>query len=239
MKASNTVERGNTQKGVNTAVYNYLDQQEFASLLDIPCGQGEFLRHIRSHRPKVKLAGIDLFATPHPEIQDVFIRGDAREGFRSLGNQKFDVITSISGVMCFDNVSGFFKNCSGHLNQNGVLIITNDNIQTIRDRLSFLFLGRLKRFKLLYSANEGNWNVVLIQGLWKQFKLNGFKIEKVEYVSLYLEDIVFAPLALMIYPIWLLNLLFTKAEMPIKERLALFSIKALIYRHYIIYGRKT
>ena len=238
------IERGNTQKGVNFAIIRFIsklinERTQIQSLLDIPCGQGEFLRHIRNLWPSIRLAGLDLFATPLEEIKDIFHRADARESLGLFHGKKFDVITSISGVMCFDNVSGFFKSASEHLNHGGYLIMTNDNIHTVRDKLSFLFFGRLKRFKLLYSINEGNWNVVLIQGLWKHYRLNGITIEKVEYVSLYPEDLIFIPLAIMIYPIWLFSLFSGKSEMPIKERLMLFPFKALICRHYIIYGKKV
>lgn len=237
------MERGNTQKGVNRAIARFLDQKISAgfflkSLFDIPCGQGEFLRGLRKAVPSLKMKGLDLFAEPHPEIRDVFVRGDAREPFAAVAGERFSVMTCISGVMCFDHVSGFFRSSVDHLEPGGYLIVTNDNVLTVRDRLSFLFLGRLKRFKLLYSVQEGNWNVVLIQGLWKQFRLNGYRIEKVEYVSFYAEDLLFLPLAALIYPIWLLSLLLGRGEMTRTERLQLFPFRSLLARHYIIYAKK-
>lgn len=237
------IERGNTQKGVSLTVAQLLHEWRMKnpgrlkSLFDIPCGQGEFLRSLQRVFPDLQLRGLDLMAEPHDEIKDLFIRGDAREPFGAVGGQKFDAITCISGVMCFDHVSGFFSSCRSHLNPGGHLIVTNDNVLTMRDRLSFLFLGHLKRFKLLYSIREGNWNVVLIQGLWKQFRANGFRIERVTYTSFYPEDLLFLPLALVIYPIWWLNIMLRKSEMSRRERHQLFPFRSLMCRHYVVWGR--
>lgn len=233
------IEKGNTQKGVNKAIIQFLAQKKWQSLFDIPCGQGEFLRSLQRIFPKTQLLGQDLYAEPVPEIRNFFLKGDAKSPFSQIQNKTFDIITSISGVMVFDHVSGFFENCRQHLNPQGYLIVTNDNILTIRDRLSFLFLGRLKRFKLHYSKDEGNWNVMLIQGLWKQFKSHGFEIEKIEYTTHYVEDIIFFPVALFLYPLWALYIFLGKGEMTFKERKELFPFFALTARHYVIYGKRS
>ncbi len=242
MESLNQIEKGNTQIGVNAAVILFLLEEKKGgapvdSLFDIPCGEGQFLRAVKKFFPDLKVRGQDLYTTPHPEIQSAIIKADAKD-FSHLHGEKFDVITSISGVMVFDDVSGLFQRCSAHLNPGGILVVTNDNILTLRDRFSFLLFGRLRRFKLLYSPTEGNWNVVLIQGLWKQFISNNFVIEKVEYTSLRLEDYLLMPFALIIYPLQVLYLLLSKGEMSLHDRFRLFSFKSLVARHYVIFGRK-
>ena len=233
------IEKGNTQLGVNAEVFRHLDhkpESDFA-LLDVPCGQGSFLRAVRDHFPRAKIQGIDLFEQPYDDIKEFFVRGSSADWSFAEG-RKFDVITCISGVMCFDNVSDFFQKASMHLNPGGRLIVTNDNVLTIRDRLSFLFLGRVRRFKKLYSETEGNWNILLIQALWKLYRLNGFEVRDVEYTSRRGEDYLLAPLILVLYPIELLSLWLTKSPIPLKMRLKLFPPWMLISRHYVMVGIK-
>jgi hypothetical protein len=236
------IEKGNTQKGVNKNIIHFLrdyykNPQDLKTLFDAPCGQGEFLKSLKHFFPGAHVEGQDLFATPLPEIKNNFHRGDLKTAFLNK-TQKFDVITCISGVMVFDNVSGFVEKADQHLSPGGLLIVTNDNILTLRDRLSFLFFGRLKRFKLAYDVQEGNWNVMLIQGIWKLLRMNKFEVIKVEYTSHYAEDLLFAPLALVLYPLWWLYIRFSKGEMDQKTRQKLFPFSALLARHYIIYSKK-
>lgn len=233
------IERGNTQDGVNVEVIAQLGARagsEF-SLLDVPSGQGSFLRAVRGMFPKSRVHGVDLFEEPFPDVREFFTRGSSADWSFAAG-KKFDVITCISGVMCFDNVSDFFREASAHLNPGGQLIVTNDNVLTVRDRLSFLFFGRVKRFKKIYSATEGNWNVMLIQALWKLYRQNGMELQSVRYTSRRLEDHLLWPLALLIYPFELLYLCTLKADMPVRERLRLFPPTALISRHYVMVGMK-
>lgn len=235
----NLVEKGNTQKGVNLAIITELRNLGWPMkrLLDIPCGQGEFLRSALNIDPNVSITGQDLYSLPLPEIKNFFIKKDVSD-WSSLKEMKFDVITCISGVMVFDNITGLFDNANRHLRKDGLFVITNDNILTIRDRLSFLFFGRTRRFKMLYSQNEGNWNIVLIQGLWKLFRSNGFELVKIRYVSYRYEDIVFLPLAILAFPLHLAYLAAQKSTMTFRERYALFPFAALMARHYFMIGKK-
>lgn len=234
------IEKGNTQIGVNKCVISLIQarfsQEKKFKLLDIPCGSGEFLRSFKKIYSNVQVQGQDLFAEPVNEIKPYFLKGDAKDF--SKVDRPFDIITSISGVMVFDDITGLFQNASENLNPEGYFIVTNDNILTIRDRFSFLFFGRLKRFKLLYSKDEGNWNVILIQALWKLFMQNNFKLEDVKYTSIRAEDYLLIPVAVFFYPIQLLYLLTAKSEMPISLRLKLFPFISLIARHYVMIGKK-
>lgn len=239
----NLITQGNTQKRVNQTIlrslFEYSQSQPLTSLLDAPCGQGDFLKSFKLVFPDSKVEGYDLYCEPLPEVAPYFKKGDIKNLFQNIGQRKFDVISHISGLMVLDQASNFISEAKNHLNDKGFLILTNDNILTIRDRLSFLFFGHLKRFKLLYSANEGNWNVVLIQGIWKHLKSSGYRIEKIEYTSFYPEDFFFLPLALILYPFMWLHLFFGKGEMDRESRKMLFPFSALLARHYVVYARKT
>ncbi len=237
-----TIPRANTQIGVNQTVIRTLESaMDFSkpkTLLDVPCGNGEFGRFLKKSFPNLKVIGVDVLA----ETSEKIIRLNkmtAAEFFQTNKKEKFDAITCISGVMCFDGIYNLFESFQNSLNSNGILIVTNDNTMTVRDRLSFMFFGSFKRFKLLYANNEGNWNVLLPQAIMMLFRRNNFQNISVKYTSIYPEDFLFMPLALLIYPIFLVNLILMKSEMPLGTRIMLFPFRSLIARHYVISGHKT
>jgi 2-polyprenyl-3-methyl-5-hydroxy-6-metoxy-1,4-benzoquinol methylase len=236
-----TIPHGNTQRGVNRAVFSFL-QSRFSpngafSLLDIPCGRGEFALAVKRLFPSSTITCADLHAqAPGAEVR--FLSMDATKPFPFSAGELFDVITSISGVMEFDNTAGFISECAKQLKPGGRIVITNDNAFTVRDRLSFLFLGRLRRFKLLMEAHSHTYKYIPPQELLKMFFEQHLTLERVEYVSLYYEDLLFLPLAIVLYPLqWLY--LFTLTSSVLRSiRTQLFPFRALLCRHYIIVGKK-
>jgi hypothetical protein len=109
---------------------------------------------------------------------------------------------------------------------------------TVRDRLNFLFFGNFKRFKLLYAKNEGNWNLVLPQAVFMFFQRHHFRNIKVKYTAMYFEDLLFLPFGILIYPIFLAQLLLKKGDLSRKDRLQLFPFSAFYCRHYVISAKK-
>ena len=239
----NKIADGNTAIGVNQAIINFLlslgalQVSNLKRALDLPCGEGKFMMGLKATFPNVEILGKDLYAKPIAEAKPYFLQQGVDQWAAHSG-QKFDLITCISGVMVFDNLVPFFQQCSSHLNSNGIFIVTNDNVMTLRDRLSWLLWGRMRRFKKFYDLNEGNWNLVLIQALVRFYLLNDFEIKKIEYVSTRWEDWLLAPVALLLYPLQLLTLRKGPAEISWSMRLQMYSWKSLFARHYIIYGVK-
>jgi SAM-dependent methyltransferase len=233
------IETGYTQRGVNQAVIRYLLEKGISpnKVLDIPCGQGHFLRALKSFFPDTQVYGQDLFMQPLPEIKEHFVQKDIKD-WSSYQNIKFDLITSISGVMVHDDLVGFIEKSHAHLIDKGHLIITNDNILTLRDRLSFLFLGRFRRFKKIYDLNEGNWNLVKVQSIYMLLRRKNFTIEHIQYTSIYPEDYLFLPLVILLFPIHLLNLFFTKSDLSFQEKYQKFPLAAFFARHYFIVAKR-
>jgi len=163
---------------------------------------------------------------------------DAAKPFPFSVDEQFDAITSISGVMEFDNTAGFVSECVKRLKPGGRIIITNDNTFTVRDRLSYLFLGRVRRFKLLMEAHSPTYKHVPVQELLKIFFEQKLTLERVEYVSFRDEDVLFLPLALILYPLQWLYLLALESPVDRTTRARLFPLRALLHRHYIIVGKK-
>ncbi len=237
-----SIPKANTQKNVNQVVYESLSLKleigaADKSLVDAPCGNGEFAKFLREKYPNLEIKAVDLFT----EVSDSniqFYKMSAHDFFAQQKPASIDFITCISGVMCFDGIPNLISSFFKVLKPSGMLVMTNDNIMTMRDRLHFLFFGHFKRFKLLYSINEGNWNLILPQALVSLLQKNGFKIIRIKYTSIYFEDLLFLPFALVVYPLFALYLLLRKSHLSIGERFELFPFQSLISRHYVITAEK-
>lgn len=236
-----TIERGETQTNVNKTVleellnrYNTSDSFE---LLDLPCGKLTFLKYVRTLFPSSTLSGADIM--PASNTGDIsFIQMDLSIDFHLPQNKQYDVITSISGVMMFGNTKNFIDNCIKHLKPGGTFIITNDNSSTIKDRISYLLLGRFRIFGQVFEDNETLTQLVLIQELTRLLRINNISIERIEYTSLYPKDLLFLPFALLVYPFQLLYLIIKKTSLPKKLIFVKYSFKQMFYRHYVIVGKK-
>lgn len=228
---------GNTQRGVSRAVVETLKQRADCrpgtKLIDAPCGNGEFALYLAEKFPGINITGIDYFADATGKVA-AFHKINIHEFFRTVKPKDVDIITCISGVMCFDGIEELFSSFGKSLKANGLLVVTNDNFMTLRDRINFLFLGRFKRFKLCNEVNEGNWNIVSPQGIVMLLQRQGFRGLQIKYTSIYAEDYFLIPLAILIYPVFLAYLVLHKSSMPKSMRLALFPFTSMIARHYII-----
>lgn len=239
------IPKGNTQAGVLKTIFTLLQSSKFINrwsvpieVLDVPCGKGEFLTTFQRIFKQSRGTGIDLFAQPSREFVGDFYRSDMRN-WSDLGDKKFHLITCISGIMQCDDVMGFFEKASKHLLPGGMLIVTNDNVVTVRDRLSFFLFGFVKRYRKFFDQEEGNWNLVLPQGLLKFYRSHGFQDVKVIYCSTRFEDWIFAPIALPFYCLDFVYLCFANSKMPKEDRKMLYPFKSLIARHYIFAGKSS
>jgi 2-polyprenyl-3-methyl-5-hydroxy-6-metoxy-1,4-benzoquinol methylase len=78
--------------------------------------------------------------------------------------------------MCFANTAQFVGNCAHRLRPGGLLLVSNDNCLSVGDRLSYLFSGRERRFRLLFESNEGNFQLVQHQELKRLFGINAIRL---------------------------------------------------------------
>jgi 2-polyprenyl-3-methyl-5-hydroxy-6-metoxy-1,4-benzoquinol methylase len=235
------VARGETQKGVNLEVLKIIGERfskdEGFRALDLPCGTGLFLSYLRKLFPKATLKGADIKKLEKSEDAEYITMDLARE-FSLAKEEKFGLITSISGVMMFGNTSGFIENCEKHLSPGGTFIITNDNSATIVDKLFFLFLGRPRLFRPFYRDLEAVTQNIPIQELYRLLQVNGLVIETIKFTSIYAKDLIFLPIAILIYPIQKLYLSLYKPKIPDPFIKLMFPFTHYFGRHYIIIARK-
>jgi len=239
------MESMNTQSQVNQRIVEEISQHLKAvknpAIMDLPCGNGSFLQFLSEKFHATHSTGIEIERFPTHEALEArknihFLYTDLSKPFNA--NHTFDIITSVSGVMEFENTSLFLEQCFLHLKSDGTLFLTNDNIATIRDRFSFLFFGKFKRFAMNLWPGFSTYKAISVQELYKMLKERGFEIEKVVYTDARFEDWLFLPLALLLYPFQAHYIFWEKSPMPRKIRFELFPLRSLICRHYFFVARK-
>lgn len=231
-----SVPKGNTCHGVNRAIVEHLMSRGSASagmaILDVPCGNGELVGVLRHFFPAARVQGGDLSLAPGaPEGCCVV---DASRPF-SVPGEKFDVICCVSGIMEFDNTLQFFESCRRHLAPNGLFIVTNDNVVSVRDRLAYLALGKTRRFELFGAPDQPTWKLVPLQNLLRILHDAGFAVRAIRYVSIRLKDWAMLPLALLLWPGQWLHANFARGPMPRARRTMMFPFRALLCRHYLVF----
>jgi len=234
------VERGQTQTGVNQKVVTYLynkfsDDANFAAI-DLPCGNGEFLSYEKHLFPNWQLTGVDILKLEVASATTYQM--DLTEDFLFPEDKKFDLVTTISGIMMFSNTLSFIKNCSKVLKSGGTFIITNDNNATIKDRLAYMFLGRYRIFNLVFEDDTPMTENVPINEVVRLMRTNGIEVEDIVYTSLYTKDLILMPFALAAYATQYLYLKRLKTKMPEALKWKMYPFMHLFCRHYIIYGKK-
>jgi len=90
-------------------------------LLDVGCGNGDFLKYLRKN-PRLELYGIDLVKNEYPGIN--FITGDMLEENINL---KFDIICNLSVIEHVDSPGLFMKKMHDSLVPDGIIFTVTIN----------------------------------------------------------------------------------------------------------------
>ena len=94
-----------------------------ASVLDAGCGQGDFLRYLRKHRPDLRLSGIDL--SFNPSVDGIrFLQGDIMQ---TGVYERFDAIVSLAVIEHVSDVTGFVQRIHDLVNPGGIAIVMTLN----------------------------------------------------------------------------------------------------------------
>ncbi|MEP6789366.1 MAG: class I SAM-dependent methyltransferase, partial [Acidobacteriota bacterium] len=230
-RIENAIPRGNTAPGVNREIIESVRSVEPLhggyTALDIPCGNGEFLDTLKVFFPVIETTGLDV-KTPPDNFKHQFVQFDAsrNEAFPAAG--PFDLITCISGVMEFDNTSFFLSNLREVLKDDGLLIVTNDNILTVRDRLLYLLFGRFGQFPFSTAAGNPTWKILPIQNLLRVLYDSGFNVEDVRYVPVSPAEWLWTPLALVLF---IAQRLYSPQGVLKEMVRKVFTFRSLVSRH--------
>ena len=236
-----SIPTGMTCAGVHRAVIEHLLQEDGPAsqkrILDIPCGNADLIWSLRRFFPDAEVRGCDLARPPTLDDED-FSQVDASRPFHVFSESKFDSILSVSGVMEFDNTLQFFETCHAHLNDDGHLIVTNDNVVAMRDRLMYLFLGKTRRFQMFVDTKAPTWKVIPLYNLLRILSMAGFQVSRLQYVSAGWKDWLLLPLALAVYPIQQLYIRLTRNPMPLAQKRRMYPFRSLLCSHYVVFCEK-
>lgn len=198
------IERGNTAAGVNAAILEYLTEHcgpgSHLRFLDVPCGNGAFLRSAKRLFPFSECVGADISALAEDiEGIDRFVTLDAARERLPADLGTFDVITSISGIMEFGNTQFFLSGLAPLLKTEGLLIISNDNLLSIRDRWLYLLFGRTGQYRGIPAKSQPTWNPITAAALLRQIADAGYSAIDFCFVRPRRKEFLWAPLALLNY----------------------------------------
>jgi len=226
------IPRGNTSKGVNRKIIELLLTNKKAEapsrLLDIPCGNGEFLDATHDCFPDWILTGADL-DQPKESFSHSFIELDGAQP-KTLEGQ-FDVVTCISGVMEFDNTLSFFKAIRRIISDDGDLIVTNDNLLTAKDRLLYLLSGRFTQYPFRSVSGIPTWKILPAQNLIRILGDAGFTVNTIEYVPVLSGDWLWIVVG---FPLFVFELLASAVSTPDPLRQPVFQFRSFLSRHYVL-----
>ena len=138
-------------------IKKYHSKKVDISLLDIGTGSGSFLHYINGQREFENLSGVEydnrLVAQCNANVKDgICVQGNAEEFFI---NKKFDVITSFQVIEHLYDPNSFLNNISEHLRENGILILTTPNLDSVAHKtLGAKWHGHRKDHVNLYKFEE-------------------------------------------------------------------------------------
>jgi SAM-dependent methyltransferase len=236
-KSLGAIPRGDTCQGVNRAIIEYLlsetPHETDASFLDVPCGSGEFLAAVRELFPSSKTTGADI-RRPSGVFPHQFLQADMAGEIPIDANEKFDVVTCISGVMEFDNTLNFFARLRRSIDEKGVLFVTNDNLLTARDRVLYLLFGRVGHYRLFIGSKEPSWKTLSLHNLLRILHDARFEASEIRYVPVRNANWLWLPIALPLYAFQYLYMRFGEPNLPLTEKTSRYPFLSILSRHYVI-----
>ncbi|MEP6848706.1 MAG: class I SAM-dependent methyltransferase [Acidobacteriota bacterium] len=228
------IPRGNTAPGVNRMVIDYLstkiDRDARAAVLDVPCGNGEFIAAVTTIFPSLTAVGADIA----PPDREGFVKADLSSSEELKFDPRFDVITSISGVMEFDNTLNFFVRLRENITEDGLLIVTNDNLLSVRDRVLYFFSGRFRQYRMFVADDAPTWKIMPLQNLLRVLKDARFETAEIRYVPAKWAEWLWLPIALPIYLFQSLAFALDRSTPSYKEKAARYPFASLFSRHYML-----
>jgi SAM-dependent methyltransferase len=125
---------------------------ERASVLDVGCGRGDFLRYLRSFRPDLDLTGIDL--APNLPAEGIrFIQGDF---LTSSPGATYDVVVSLAVIEHVADIKAFVERIHALTRPGGMVVIMTLNESSLVFGLAKAGkrLGVPLAFNRLYSRHH-------------------------------------------------------------------------------------
>ena len=127
------------------------DRPAKSKLLDVGCGNGDFLRYLAAETHSIELYGVDTADCQVPGVR--FTKGDFFE-YRS--SAKFDVVTNLTVIEHIENVRLFLQKIHDLLGDNGMLVTTTNNNDGLLYRIARVLkkIGMPAAYDRIYSSHH-------------------------------------------------------------------------------------
>ena len=144
----------------NISLFDYIYSRieylglENPSVLDVGCGNGDFLRHLQTKSNDLQLKGIDYNENkPHKGVE--FLCGDI---FNTDFDEKFDVIVNMAMIEHVWDVQSYLQRLSQLCNEGGLVITmtVNDNSLVYMTSRIIHSIGLKAPMELLYEKHHLN-----------------------------------------------------------------------------------
>ena len=225
------IPRGDTCRGVNRIVIENLlahfEGRDF-TILDIACGDGSFLDAVLRLMPDAITYGSDRVEPTSAASKHTFLPTDLEVDTKPFNDGPFDAITCISGLMEYDNTLTFLQRIRRSIRADGIVLLTNDNLLSVRDRLLYLLQGRFGQYPFNVKTGSPTWKILPLQNLIRLIDQAGFRIDSISYAPPSLTDGLWFPLALPLFALQRLTVPALSLYLP---------LNALISRHYVLVCR--
>lgn len=138
-------------KKISSQITNY---KENASVLDLGCGNGNFLKYLRKENSSLKLTGIDFYQNKPVEGIN-FINSDI---YSWNFDCKYDVVVSLAVIEHVQDIKKFIKIIKALSVSRGLVVIMTNNEQCILYDCSKILkkVGYSAPFERLYSKHHIN-----------------------------------------------------------------------------------
>lgn len=197
-KNNSSLKRSRYLKGRVDWIEKQLSSNFFGRILDVGCGDGSLLWHLKRTNKNLKLSGVDISKEGCLLAKKKGISAkvaDLNEGFPFPKNYA-DFVIAHEIIEHLVNPDAFFKECSRVLKKGGHLIIMTPNLVAWYNRILFIFgvpplflemstldrrvgIGVL-RYIIKNIQPVGHLRIFTLSGLKDLANLYGFEIQKIK-----------------------------------------------------------
>ncbi len=190
----------NTSKNTHEEVFQLLDQPKTAKIIDIPSGNGAFVRRLIDHG-FTNVWAVDIQNLMKFEHQQ-FVVSDMTKKL-NLDDNSLDSVVSIDGIEHIRSQDSFIKEVHRVLKPGGQLLLSTPNVSSLRSRWKWFTTGH--HHKCDAPLDEKNPNplhhIAMISYPELRYLLHtsGFQITQVSTNQTKLASFLFLPLVPFVY----------------------------------------
>jgi 2-polyprenyl-3-methyl-5-hydroxy-6-metoxy-1,4-benzoquinol methylase len=139
-------------RSIQRTIRKRLGQGEL-SILDIGCGNGDFLKFLQAADPKMRLFGVDRAPNVHQGI--TFFQQDF---FDFPCTERFDAVINLTVIEHVEDVRRFIEKASSLTRPGGLLVTTTNNNNSLLYRVARIMnrVGLRAAYDRIYSSHHVN-----------------------------------------------------------------------------------